>query len=110
MSSKFQKNEKFTVEEMASTLCMSPSGLYRRMLQLTELTPIEYIRSVRMKRAAQLLASHNYRVFEVATMVGFRDHRYFSNCFKKAYGVNPKTYSMVSKNNIEKTHQENEKD
>lgn len=104
------ENEKFTVEEMASTLCMSPSGLYRRMLQLTELTPIEYIRSVRMKRAAQLLASHNYRVFEVATMVGFRDHRYFSNCFKKAYGVNPKTYSMVSKNNIEKTHQENEKD
>lgn len=90
-------NEQFSVEQMASTLCMSKSGLYRRMIQLTQLAPLEYIRTVRMKRAADLLRTNRYRVYEVCNMVGFSDQRYFSQCFKAQYGVTPKNYSLYNK-------------
>lgn len=91
-------NDKFTVEQLASSLHISTSQLYRRMVALIELAPLEYIRSVRLHRAAQLLKTQKYRVFEVCIMVGFTDQRYFSNCFKRAYGVNPKAYSKMEDN------------
>lgn len=91
-------NDTFSVEQLASSLHMSTSQLYRRMVNLTELAPLEYIRTVRLNRAAQLLQTQRYRVFEVCTMVGFTDQRYFSNCFKRAYGVNPKAYSKMNNN------------
>lgn len=89
-------DEKFSVDRLASELNISNSVLYRRLKQLTDLSPIHFIRSVRLKRAAQLLRTGNYLVSEVCQMVGFADQRYFSSCFKAQYGVTPKAYSLQS--------------
>lgn len=86
-------SDEFGVEDFASRMHLSPSMLYRRIKALTDLSPSELIRSMRLKRAAQLLASHAYTVSEVALQVGFIDMRYFSTCFKKAFGVPPSQYS-----------------
>lgn len=103
-------NTDFTVDKMATTLCMSPSGLYRRIIGLTQLSPLEYIRSVRIKRAAQLLKTKRYRVYEVCSMVGFTDPRYFANCFRKEYGVTPKAYSLHVADKDSKTTQQTNTD
>lgn len=87
-------DEKFSVDRLASELNISNSVLYRRLKQLTDLSPIHFIRSVRLKRAAQLLRTGNYLVSEVCQMVGFADQRYFSSCFKTQYGLTPKAYSL----------------
>lgn len=87
-------NERFTVDMLAADLNISNSVLYRRLKQLTDLSPVNFIRSVRLKRAAQLLRTGRYLVSEVCQMVGFSDQRYFSSCFKRQYGLTPKAWSM----------------
>lgn len=87
-------NEHFTVDMLAADLNISNSVLYRRLKQLTDLSPVNFIRSVRLKRAAQLLRTGRYLVSEVCQMVGFSDQRYFSSCFKRQYGLTPKAWSM----------------
>ncbi len=89
-------NERFTVDMLAADLNISNSVLYRRLKQLTDLSPVNFIRSVRLKRAAQLLRTGRYLVSEVCQMVGFSDQRYFSSCFKRQYGRTPKAWSMQS--------------
>lgn len=66
--------------------------MYRKIKQLTGLTPVEYIKSIRMKKAAILLKQHKFSVAEVMYMVGFSNHSYFSKCFQNAFGVTPKQY------------------
>lgn len=88
-------DESLTVELFASKMNLSSSMLYRRVKGLTGLSPNELIRSVRMKRAAQLLGTKAYTVSEVAVKVGFTDIRYFRSCFKKAFGVPPSIYRSV---------------
>lgn len=80
-------------ELSASLLCsemgMSSSKLYRKVKELTDLAPNEFIRTIRLKKSAQLLKQKRYNVSEVATMVGFNDPLYFSRCFKKQFGFPP---------------------
>lgn len=87
-------NEHFSVDMLAASLNISNSVLYRRLKQTTDLSPISFIRSVRIKRAAQLLRTRRYLVSEVCQMVGFSDQRYFSSCFKRQFGTTPKAWSM----------------
>ncbi|TWO34636.1 response regulator [Seonamhaeicola sediminis] len=75
----------FISEQMA----MSSSKLYRRIKQLTDLSPNEFIRTIRLKKSAQLLKSKNYNVSEVSDLVGFNDPLYFSRVFKKQFGYSP---------------------
>ena len=56
---------------------------------LTGLAPIEFIKEMRMKRAAQLIAESDYNMTQIAYMVGINDPRYFSKCFKVLMGVTP---------------------
>lgn len=63
--------------------------IYRKMKQLTGMTPVEFIRSVRMKKAAMLLRQQKFSVAEVMYMVGFSNHSYFSKCFKAEFNVTP---------------------
>ena len=74
---------------LCSELAMSSSKLYRKITQLTDLSPNEFIRTIRLKKSAALLKSKNYNVSEVANMVGFNDPLYFSRCFKKQFGNSP---------------------
>ena len=71
---------------------ISSKQMYRKLKQLTGQTPVEYIKSIRMKKAAILLKQHKFTVAEVMYMVGFSNHSYFSKCFQAAFGVTPKQY------------------
>ena len=67
--------------------------LYRKVKQLTGLTTVEYIKSIRMKKAAMLLSNKNFTVAEVMYMVGFSSHSYFAKCFYSAFGKTPRQIS-----------------
>jgi AraC-like DNA-binding protein len=81
------------VEEMGKVVNMSRTTLYRKIKALTGQSVIEFIRGVRLKRAAQFLARNEYTVNEVAYMVGFSDVDYFRKCFKQEFGKTPKEYA-----------------
>ena len=81
-----------SVEELSRELGMSRVHLYKKLLQLTGKTPIEFIRVIRLKRAAQLLRKSQLNVSEVAYEVGFNNPKYFRRYFKEEFGVLPSVY------------------
>jgi AraC-like DNA-binding protein len=85
-------NSEFTVEELCLSLGISRSVFFNKVKSFTGLAPIDFVRDIKMKRAAQLLASGEYMVKEVAFMVGFSDIKYFAKYFKFKYGVTPHEY------------------
>ncbi|HET7733698.1 MAG TPA: hybrid sensor histidine kinase/response regulator transcription factor, partial [Paludibacter sp.] len=80
------------VNNLSQLSGISTKQIYRRIKQLTGLTPVDYIRSIRMKKAAMLLAQRKFSVAEVMYLVGFSNHSYFSKCFQAKYGKTPKQY------------------
>ena len=85
-------NEHFSVQMLVRESGMSQSAFYRRLKNLTGQSVIEFIKDVRLKRAAQLLATKQFRVQEVAMMVGMEDLKNFRASFHKLYGVSPSEY------------------
>ncbi len=71
---------------------VSRTQLYRKMAALTEMTVKEFIRSIRLKKAAQMVLSNNFNISEVAYNVGFQQVAYFRKCFKEMYGMTPTEY------------------
>lgn len=71
---------------------ISNKQIYRKIKQLTGMTPVEYIKSIRMKKAAMLLQQKKFTIAEVMYMVGFSNHSYFSKCFQGEFGLTPKEY------------------
>lgn len=86
----------FNVNVLAAEVGMSTPILYKKIKVLTGLTVNNFIKSVRLKRAAQLLKQHTYTVYEVAYMVGFGDSKYFSKEFAKQFGRTPSDYAEES--------------
>lgn len=86
------------VEELAGAVNMSRVTLYRKLKALTNQTIVEFIRIIRLKKAARLLATQQYNVNEVAYMTGFSDPDYFRKWFKKEFGKTPTEY--VKENHI----------
>ncbi|MBS1668666.1 MAG: helix-turn-helix domain-containing protein [Bacteroidetes bacterium] len=85
-------NDRFSVEEMSRELFISRVALYKKILLYTGKTPVEFIRSIRLKRAAQLLEKTNLTIAEIAYEVGFNNPKYFSKYFKAEFGVLPSSY------------------
>lgn len=81
-----------SVEELSHELGMSRVHLYKKLLQITGKTPIEFIRVIRLKRAAQLLRESQKNVSEIAYQLGFNNPKYFSKYFKDEFGVLPSVY------------------
>ncbi|MDB5279348.1 MAG: DNA-binding response regulator, AraC family [Ferruginibacter sp.] len=81
--------DKFGVEELASTVNMSRSQLHRKLIALTNQAPSEVIRNTRLLRAKELLQKKYATPSEVAFKVGFNSHTYFSKCFKEEFGISP---------------------
>ena len=73
--------------------------IYRRIKSLTGQTAVDYIRSVRLKKAAMLLSRKTFTVAEVMYMVGFNNHSYFAKRFQEMYGKSPKQYAEGAANN-----------
>ena len=84
----------FDVPQLANELSVSRTTLHRRMKEATGQTTTAFIRSIRLQTACQiLLSSPGIRVSDLAYQVGFNDPKYFSRCFKDAYGVLPGDYT-----------------
>lgn len=82
----------FSVERCVEVMGMKRTGFFRKVKGVTGYTPNEYIRIVRMKKAAELLLEGGLTVAEVSYRVGIDDPLYFSKCFKKQFGVPPTQY------------------
>ncbi|MEM6643087.1 MAG: two-component regulator propeller domain-containing protein [Bacteroidota bacterium] len=82
----------FTVEMLASECGMSQLHLNKKLKVLVGKTANSFIRSIRLKRAAQLLVKNRYSVNEIMYEVGFIDAKYFRSCFKKEFGMTPTDY------------------
>ena len=87
MSSCFIDNSEYNVEQLSADMGMSRMNLYRKLQAITGQTPTEFIRTIRLKRAAQLLQDGKLNVSEVADRVGFSSSSYFTKCFKEQFGV-----------------------
>lgn len=85
-------NSDFSVEELSRLLAMSRVHLYKKLFSLTGKTPIEFIRFIRIQRAAQLLAKSNLTVSEVAYQVGFNHPKYFARYFRDIHNMLPSQY------------------
>ncbi|MBR1808726.1 MAG: response regulator [Paludibacteraceae bacterium] len=92
-------NNELVVEDMVSDMAMGRTVFFNKLKNLTGLSPVEFIREVRIKRAAQLLETGAYNVTEVTYMVGMNDSRYFSKCFKAVYGMTPTEYKKTQTEN-----------
>ena len=82
----------FDVVQLADALAVSKSSLYRKMKIATGLSPIEFIRNIRLKHGSQLLKNKSISIAEVAYECGFSNPKYFATCFKEEFGVTPKEY------------------
>ena len=85
-------NPEFSMDDIADSLNMSRSNFYRKIKGVLDLSPNEYLRLERLKKAAQLLKEGEGRVTEICYMVGFNSPSYFAKCFQKQFGVLPKDF------------------
>ena len=83
----------FNVTRLQELLGLGSKLLYRKVKQMTGKTPVEFIRHIRMQRAAIMLREGRFSVSEVMYMVGFSNSSYFSKVFQKTYGITPNEYS-----------------
>lgn len=90
-------NSELTIDDFANKLLLSRTVFYRKLKSIVGLTPVDFIRDIRIKRAAQLIDSGEFNVSQVAYMTGFSDPKYFSKCFKKQMGVTPTEYKDKQK-------------
>lgn len=88
-------NTEYAVEELSRDLGMTRMNLYRKLQSITGNTPSDFIKSIRLKRAAQLLQGSRLTMAEVADRVGFSSASYFTKCFKEMFGVTPTQYAEM---------------
>jgi AraC-like DNA-binding protein len=87
-------NGDLVVDDLVNELAVSRSVFFKKIKMLTGLAPIEFIKEMRIKKAAQLIDSGEYNITQVSYMVGINDPRYFSKCFKSRFGMTPTEYKQ----------------
>lgn len=90
---KHMSDDSFSVAGLSKELNMSRSTLFRKLEAITNQSPVEFIRAIRLKRAASLLMQRYGNISEVALQVGFKNPSYFTQMFRKAYSKTPKEYA-----------------
>lgn len=85
-------DDNFNVERLAEIVNMSRSGLLRKIKVLTNLSPIDFIRLIRLKKAAELILEGKHRIGEICYMVGINSPSYFSKLFLRQFGMTPKDF------------------
>jgi DNA-binding response OmpR family regulator len=94
----------FSVEELSRHLNLSRVSLYKKMLTLTGKTPVDCIRTIRLKRAVQLLEKSKLSIANVAYEVGFNNAAYFAKVFREEFGILPSEYiARINKKENEET-------
>jgi len=84
-----------SVEFLASELAISRAQLFRKFKAITGQSPLDFIRDIKLRKAALLLKTGEWRVSDVAFELGFSDPNYFSKSFQKVYGVTPSKYKKM---------------
>lgn len=87
-------DEHYSVEQLSNDLCMSRMTLYRKIQSATGQKPTEFIRTIRLRRAAELLREGRLTITEISYATGFSSISYFSRCFRTMYGVAPTQFSQ----------------
>jgi signal transduction histidine kinase/DNA-binding response OmpR family regulator len=83
-----------TVEELSRQVLMSRGSLYNKIVELTGETPVEFIRSIKLKKAAALLEKSDMRISQVGYMVGFSSPNYFAKMFREKFNMSPSEYAI----------------
>jgi signal transduction histidine kinase/ligand-binding sensor domain-containing protein/DNA-binding response OmpR family regulator len=104
------QNPEFNVEKLVDMSSVSRTLLYNKLKGLTGLSPVEFIRQLRLRYAAAILKESGRGVSETAYLTGFNDIKYFRKCFKDMYGVSPKEFKQPVVYGNKKTELESEDD
>jgi len=89
-----------SVEELCRHVYMSHASLYRKIVDLTGETPVEFIRSIRLNKAADLLERSNMKISEIGYAVGFTTPNYFTRAFKAKFNVSPSEYASLKRKQV----------
>lgn len=90
-------DSEYSLEDLSSDLGLSKTHLNRKLTVILNMKPLQFIRSIRLKRAAQLLVGSQYNVVEIADKVGFNTIKYFNRYFKEEFGMTPTQYREANK-------------
>ncbi|TKG97389.1 hybrid sensor histidine kinase/response regulator [Puteibacter caeruleilacunae] len=82
----------FNVQMLSDQVGMSQSAFYKKTKGITGMSINEFVRNIRMKKAAQYILSRQYNITEAASEVGYSDMKYFRECFKKQFGMTPSAF------------------
>ncbi|MDR1090192.1 MAG: response regulator, partial [Prevotella sp.] len=85
-------NNNFSVEVLADLVTMSRSSLHRKIKALSGLSPADFIRLIRLKKAAKILVDNEYSIAEVCYLTGINSPSYFTKIFQKQFGMTPKEF------------------
>ena len=96
-------NSEYSVEDLGKDVGLSRMQLYRKLKGMLGQSANEFIRTIRLKRAAQLLKTNEYTIAEVTYMCGFTDLQYFRKCFKKQFQMNPSDFQGMEEVDSETT-------
>ncbi|MEM9157983.1 MAG: ATP-binding protein [Verrucomicrobiota bacterium] len=96
------QTESFDVETFAREMAMTSRTLQRKIKAITGLPPSEFMRSMRLKRAAQLIASSDLSISEIMTYCGIYESSSFSRAFKKEFGLSPTDYRENNQMKVER--------
>ena len=83
-----------SLDDLAEAVCLSSSSLYKKMKEYADISPMEYVMKVRLHRAVELLKDDSVSVQEVAIAVGFNTHSFFTECFKREFGMTPRQWRL----------------
>ncbi|MGL4293320.1 MAG: two-component regulator propeller domain-containing protein [Bacteroidales bacterium] len=90
-------NDDFSIDSLAIEMAMSRSVFYKKIKSLTGQNPKDFIRDIKMKKAANLLREEKYSIGEIAYLTGYPNAKYFSTAFKKYFGTSPSVFNEKEK-------------
>lgn len=93
MVEKNLSNPEYSIEDLSRDMCMSRATLYRKITSITGSSPSDFVKNVRLRKAAELLKEGGLSIAEIADQVGFNTPSYFTKSFKKLFGVLPTQYN-----------------
>ncbi len=90
-----------SVEDLCKQVYMSHASLYRKIVDLTGETPVEFIRSIKLNKAADLLEKSDRKISEISYMVGFTTPNYFTRAFKAKFNLSPSEYIALKRKRLD---------
>jgi AraC-like DNA-binding protein len=94
VAEEFLGDSEFSAEQFSREVGLSRMQLHRKLVALTDQTTSDFLRTIRLKRAAQLLEAQMGNISEIAYSVGFSSLSYFSKSFRDHFGVQPTEYAL----------------